>query len=60
MPLLGNALGPVAKTILEASAMMPVLKEVMKFAEADALKAVLSPNSGPMAQRPATRAHEGE
>jgi uncharacterized membrane protein YqiK len=37
LPLLGNALGPVAKTILEASAVMPVIKEVMKFAEADSL-----------------------
>jgi uncharacterized membrane protein YqiK len=47
MPLLGNALGPVAKTILEASAMMPVLKEVMKFADADSLKAVLG-NGAPV------------
>jgi uncharacterized membrane protein YqiK len=33
MPLLGNALGPVAKSIFEASAVLPVLKEVMKFAD---------------------------
>ena len=38
MPLLGGALGPVAKTLLEASAVMPVLKEVMKFADVDAEK----------------------
>jgi uncharacterized membrane protein YqiK len=35
MPLLGNALGPVAKSILEASAVLPVLKEVMRFADPD-------------------------
>jgi hypothetical protein len=35
MPLLGNALGPVAKSILDASALLPVLKEVMKFADPD-------------------------
>jgi uncharacterized membrane protein YqiK len=46
MPLLGNALGPVAKTILEASAMMPVLKEVMKFADAETLKSVLGGGGG--------------
>ncbi|WP_394827098.1 flotillin domain-containing protein [Pendulispora albinea] len=37
-PLLGNALGPIAKTMLETSAVMPLLKEVMKFADVDALK----------------------
>jgi uncharacterized membrane protein YqiK len=41
-PLLGTALGPVAKTILEASALAPVLKEVMRFADADALKAAVN------------------
>jgi flotillin len=35
MPLLGNALGPVARSILDASAVLPVLKEVMKFADPD-------------------------
>jgi len=35
MPLLGNALGPIAKTILETSALMPVIKEVMRFADPD-------------------------
>ena len=38
LPLLGGAIGPVAKSIVEASALLPVLKEVMKFAEADKLK----------------------
>jgi len=41
-PLLGNALGPVAKTILEASALAPVLKEVMRFADVDALKSAVN------------------
>ena len=41
-PLLGMALGPVAKTILEASALAPVLKEVMRFADVDTLKAAAS------------------
>jgi uncharacterized membrane protein YqiK len=41
-PLLGTALGPVAKTILEASALAPVLKEVMRFADPDALKAMVN------------------
>jgi uncharacterized membrane protein YqiK len=38
-PLLGNALGPVTKSIIEASAMLPMLKEVMKFTDADKIKA---------------------
>jgi len=42
LPLLGTALGPVAKTILEASALAPVLKEVMRFADVDALKKVVN------------------
>jgi flotillin len=41
-PLLGNALGPVAKTILEASALAPVLKEVMRFADIDVLKSAMN------------------
>jgi flotillin len=41
-PLLGNALGPVAKTILEASALAPVLKEVLRFADVDALKGAMN------------------
>ena len=31
-PFLGGALGPMMKTILETSAMMPMLKDVMKLA----------------------------
>ncbi len=55
MPLLGNALGPVAKTLLEASAVMPVLREVMKFADVDALKTMMggvAPNGAPVPPPP--------
>ncbi|HWL84272.1 MAG TPA: flotillin domain-containing protein [Polyangiaceae bacterium] len=45
LPLLGNALGPIAKTMLETSAMMPLLKEVMKFANMDTLKGLVPPNA---------------
>ena len=36
-PLLGNALGPLAKTLLDTSAMMPIMKELMKFADAKSI-----------------------
>jgi uncharacterized membrane protein YqiK len=42
LPMLGTALGPVAKTILEASAFAPVLKEMMRFADVDALKSAVN------------------
>lgn len=42
IPMLGNALGPVAKTMFEASAMMPVMKEILKFADADAIRNAVS------------------
>ncbi len=42
MPLLGNALGPVAKSIFEASAILPVLKEVMKFADPEKLRSTIA------------------
>ncbi len=45
-PLLGGALGPVTKSIIEASAMLPMLKEVMKFADADKLKAAFASLGG--------------
>jgi uncharacterized membrane protein YqiK len=41
LPLLGSALGPVTKSIVEASAVLPMLKEIMKFTDADKLKAAL-------------------
>ncbi len=40
-PLLGGALGPVAKSIFEASAVLPVLKEVMKFADVKKLEDIV-------------------
>jgi uncharacterized membrane protein YqiK len=33
LPLLGGALGPVARSIIDASAVLPVIKEVMRFAD---------------------------
>ncbi len=42
LPLLGGALGPVTKSIIEASAVLPMLKEVMKFADGDKLKAAFA------------------
>jgi uncharacterized membrane protein YqiK len=42
LPLLGGALGPVTKSIIEASAVLPMLKEVMKFADADKVKAAFA------------------
>ena len=42
LPLLGNALGPVTKSIIEASAVLPMLKEVMKFADGEKLKAAFA------------------
>ena len=47
LPFLGNALGPIAKTMLEASAMMPVLKEVMKFADVDQVKSLMAGIANP-------------
>jgi uncharacterized membrane protein YqiK len=47
-PFLGNALGPLAKTLLDTSAMMPVVKELMKFADAknlaDLVPSMTAPN----------------
>jgi flotillin len=46
-PLLGGALGPVAKSIFEASAVLPVLKEVMKFADVKKLEDIMGAASTP-------------
>ena len=40
-PLLGNALGPVAKAIMETSAVMPLVGSMLKFADMDAVRAAL-------------------
>src|SRR5437868_3662819 len=39
---LGAALGPVAKTIVEASAMLPLAKELLRFADTDAIRATVA------------------
>ena len=40
-PLLGNALGPVAKAIMETSAVMPLVGSMLKFADLDAVRSAL-------------------
>ena len=52
-PLLGSALGPVTKSIIEASAVLPMLKEVMKFTDADKLKAAFASLGGETGAPPA-------
>lgn len=39
MPLLGGALGPITKSIIEASAVLPIMKEIMKATDGEKLKA---------------------
>jgi hypothetical protein len=41
-PLLGGALGPITKSIIEASAVLPMLKEVMRFTDAEKLKSAFA------------------
>jgi uncharacterized membrane protein YqiK len=41
LPLLGGAIGPIAKSIVEASAVLPVMKEIMKFSDVDSLKGLI-------------------
>jgi hypothetical protein len=40
--LLGGALGPMMQTILQTSAMMPAIKEMMKFVDVGSLTGALS------------------
>jgi uncharacterized membrane protein YqiK len=56
MPLLGSALGPVARSIMETSAVLPVLKEVMRFVDADKLKSIAQLHVGEALVPPATAA----
>jgi len=42
VPLLGGALGPMMQTILQTSAMMPAIKEMMKFVDVSAVSGALS------------------
>src|SRR4051812_10062984 len=53
LPLLGGALGPVTKSIIEASALLPMLKEVMKFTDADKLKTAFATLGEPSGAPPA-------
>jgi uncharacterized membrane protein YqiK len=41
-PLLGGSLGPVVKSIVEASAVLPMLNELMKFSDGDKLKSAIA------------------
>jgi hypothetical protein len=40
--LLGGALGPMMQTILQTSAMMPAIKEMMKFVEVEQITGALA------------------
>ena len=51
-PLLGNALGPVAKAIMETSAVMPMVGSMLKFADMDAVRAALTSSLKSAAQAP--------
>jgi uncharacterized membrane protein YqiK len=51
-PLLGGALGPVTKSIVEASALLPMLKEIMRFTDADKLKSAFASLGGESAAAP--------
>jgi uncharacterized membrane protein YqiK len=53
LPLLGGALGPITKSIIEASAVLPMLKEVMKVADVDQLKSTFASLAEPSAPPPA-------
>jgi flotillin len=52
-PLLGGALGPVTKSIVEASALLPMLKEIMRFTDADKLKSAFASLGGEGTTAPA-------
>jgi flotillin len=40
--LLGNTIGPIAKTILEASALMPILQSAMRLADVEGVRGAMS------------------
>jgi uncharacterized membrane protein YqiK len=58
LPLLGNALGPVARTLMDATSVMPVVNEIMKFASIDPsrLMASLAPPAAPPPPAPTAAA----
>jgi uncharacterized membrane protein YqiK len=55
-PVLGNALGPIARAIMETSAVMPVLQSVLKFSDVDALRSSLAQVIAPPASAPSPAA----
>jgi hypothetical protein len=57
--MLGNALGPLAKTLLDTSAMMPVLKELMKFADAKSLSDIVPALAAPNGEKAPALAPKG-
>ncbi len=56
-PLLGNALGPVAKTVFETSALLPALMEMLRFADPSVLKSLVG-KVAPGLVEPIEKAHE--
>ncbi len=54
--MLGGAVGPIAKTILETSALMPLLQQVMKFADPEAMKNAVARLAAPPHAETATAA----
>src|SRR5437868_2309296 len=46
VPLLGGALGPMMQTILQTSALMPALKEMMRFVDTEKVTAALERTVG--------------
>jgi flotillin len=57
--LLGSGLGPVARTIMETSAVMPVVKEMLKLADIESVKAAVS-RIAPAFEKPLERVLNGE
>ena len=51
--MLGGAIGPIAKTIMETSAFMPMLQQVMKFADPEQMKSAMARLAAPAAAPPA-------
>jgi flotillin len=51
--MLGSTVGPIARTIMETSALMPLLQQVMKFADGDAMKHAMGRLVAPAAPPPA-------
>jgi hypothetical protein len=50
--LLGSTIGPIAKTIMETSALMPLLSSVMKVADVDQLRTAMGRLAAPAPAEP--------